>query len=694
MMKANQINFIDGLFSNNDTYLIPCYQRPYAWDDENCEMLWGDIKNLMTHKNFQEHFMGTIILFDVNDDENYEPKQYWVIDGQQRITTIYVLLKALFDLVVENGNNELLATRIKMYLYNSSQLKVIPKENDIAVLQNIFFHTHELLNPTDLNDAYDYFKKEINDFCLKDNRYDEVFAALCKLTAVKEVFFFTDYEDPHAVFEHVNADRKELTLTDKVRNFLLLSDKYMVARTLYNLVWRPMEEKFIDHFDDKKRQEKLDDYVFKFLQLKIPGISKRNAYERFRIHLTELIIEQEQPNINLEHAKTNDNFAYAPNSIAIPDSNLNFDDGENDEEQENSNEPLSTADDIRLCWLNELIYYSYFYIIFNCDYYDDNSLNLGRKEAKLGKEPYRFIYHAYSWNIRLMLYWFRMLENTSHYVLFFKLFEWEDKGKITQETLEKILYLILNYTIRWTIISESNKCPSDSAYNAILPTIYFQNNIDENGINNQNCYQFFVQYFKEYTKEQPDQLFASDEQVMDALKENNITNINLLYLLFLLIYYDTLLFNENKFYTKSIYLIYILPDINIEEFSDTCWLEKDSEHDWTGLSLHELDWLLKNLVNRIGNLGIIEEKIWDKIAATTKNRDKTNHIAWFLLPSNDFYSKKRFFSLSIFADSSYEVMLESNDWKAVDINKRTFALAKKILKCLTALLGEDDARRN
>ena len=696
MVDAKQINFVDELFGNNNNYLIPCYQRNFAWKEEDCEMLWGDIENLILHHNLQEHFMGTIILFDVENSEDNQANMYWIIDGQQRLTVIYILLKALYDLVVQDDNNVILAAKIKTYLYNSNSLKIIPKENDNASLQDIFFHPDQVTSVNDLYDTYEYFQKEISNFYLQNKNYENIFSALCKLTAVKEIFHANDYEDPHAVFEHVNADRKELTLADKVRNFLLLSDKYGTARSLYNLIWRPMEEKFIDHFDDKERQDKLDDFVLKFLQLKIPGVAKSNAYEKFRIYLTDLINEQEEANQNssFQVGQINNHVSLENSPITLNNLDKNFKDVEDDSDEIDNNEPLSTSDKTRLNWLKELTYYSYFYILFNCNFYDDNNLSVGRKEGKLGQEPYRFTYHAYSWNIRVILYWLRMLKTTSPYVLFFKLFEWEDKKQISQLTLEKLLYLMLNYTIRLTIFDDNNVCPLDKVFNSILPTIYATNNINDQFINDDNCYQLFINYLNKDAKGMFKQQFIKDEIIIDKLKETKISNPNLLSLLFLVVYYGKLLFPEDQLYKHKLYLIYILPFTDIEDFFKTSWLEKDPKHDWSGLTNSELTWILKNVVYKIGNLGIINEPVWKKIIGNTKARGKTDQINWFFLPGNDFLQKKIFFSRSLFADSLYEIMLESNDWNSVAINKRTIELISKIIKCLPYLIGEDYGSKN
>ena len=669
-MKASTINFIEGLFGNNDTFLIPCYQRPYAWKEKDCELLWDNISNLIAHPNLQEHFMGTIIFFDVGNNETSSAQKYWIIDGQQRVTTIYVILKALYDLVCEKEGNEILVSALKTLLFNSNHLKLIPKENDNDTLRDIFYHSNQLIKSNDLIDVYYFFKKSIKNICNSAISYGDVFNALNKLNAVKEIFLSSDNEDPHTTFEHVNARRVELTLTDKVRNFLLLADKYPVARYYYNAIWKPMEEKFIDCFADKDRKKNLDEFVLKFLQLKIKNISNKNAYEKFRVHLNELIAHQEKQ-INLQSA------------FASADS---IDDDENDEVVRQ--EPKSEADNIRLIWLNELSYYSYFYILFSCNYYDENGLKFGEKEAKLGNDEYKHIYHGYSWNIRVILYWFRMLNYTDQYCLFFKLFEWEDKKKISSDTLEKVLLLILNYVLRYAI--KNKDYPIAGVFNSLLENIYHDENTNETEINDANCYKIFLTYFQECTKTGTVEQIYSNGTIINAVKENDFTDPHLLTVLFLLIYYKTLLFPIDKFYEKKLHLIFILPSTIIEDFNGSKWLENDPNNNWIGLGKQELHWMLTNLALHIGNITLIDDKVWTILKQNALKKDKVYKIDWFLLHNNDFITKKDVISHSKFVNDFCQLIIDASSWNSTNINQRTNEIAKKIIEYLPPPMEEDN----
>jgi uncharacterized protein with ParB-like and HNH nuclease domain len=90
-MHAHQRSLTEILFAENHQFTIPIYQRPYSWQKKQCEKLWQDIKN--AGQNSREHFIGSIVRFQ--NSEKQEVSINTVIDGQQRITTILLLVSAM-----------------------------------------------------------------------------------------------------------------------------------------------------------------------------------------------------------------------------------------------------------------------------------------------------------------------------------------------------------------------------------------------------------------------------------------------------------------------------------------------------------------------------------------------------------------------------------------------------------------------
>ena len=102
-MNANSERILTYMFENRRQYCIPVYQRNYDWKRDNCVTLFDDIKNLINTE--KKHFLGTIV--QVSLEEKNGIKRYLIIDGQQRFTTLFLLIKALRDSTVKESEQEL-----------------------------------------------------------------------------------------------------------------------------------------------------------------------------------------------------------------------------------------------------------------------------------------------------------------------------------------------------------------------------------------------------------------------------------------------------------------------------------------------------------------------------------------------------------------------------------------------------------
>lgn len=102
-MKADTISVLEFLGGSKRIFNIPVYQRNYSWKEEQCKKLFDDILKI----KFQDkalHFIGTIVYVDINASPSF--KEFIIIDGQQRITTILLLLKALYDEAIDDNFKE------------------------------------------------------------------------------------------------------------------------------------------------------------------------------------------------------------------------------------------------------------------------------------------------------------------------------------------------------------------------------------------------------------------------------------------------------------------------------------------------------------------------------------------------------------------------------------------------------------
>ena len=123
-MKANEKYLIRFLDSSDTNFVIPVYQRNYDWKKEQCKQLYDDLVNMIKYK-YKSHFFGTIVSIYNDSGRN---REYLIIDGQQRITTISILLLAIVNIIKEKLTNQYL---INQYCEDDDRkLKLKPIKND------------------------------------------------------------------------------------------------------------------------------------------------------------------------------------------------------------------------------------------------------------------------------------------------------------------------------------------------------------------------------------------------------------------------------------------------------------------------------------------------------------------------------------------------------------------------------------
>ena len=246
--------FIEG----NKQFQIPVYQRKYRWSSKNCDTLWDDILRTGKNNKIQNHFIGSIVYVLSTDYQATGISQLTVIDGQQRLTTISLLLYALSKRMEKNYKGKLLTPQKiqKQWLSNSEETddnlkrKLVLNETDNDTLNNILDDV-QLLEPYSRNikDNYEYFVKELEQLTT-DEEIDQVIMGILKLKVVY-ITLKTNEDDPQLIFESLNATGVNLSQTDLIRNFLLMGLKPGEQEKLYKNYWLPMETQLTsDYFDN------------------------------------------------------------------------------------------------------------------------------------------------------------------------------------------------------------------------------------------------------------------------------------------------------------------------------------------------------------------------------------------------------------------------------------------------------------
>ena len=248
---------IMGLISEmNARYVVPVYQRPYSWGDEQCVQLWDDI--LSCGRRRVPHFTGSIVTIQDGTVSDQGVAQHLVIDGQQRITTIMLLLMALARYASRHPEERLSFSRDEIveggYLTNryrsgEDHYKLTLSKNDRAYYQALVDHVErpdEVAEPEEVFYSYAYPCLRSN-LALFEQRLealddvDSVWAGLQRLEVVS-VSLTQGVDDPQVIFESMNSTGKDLSSGDLVRNFVLMGYPLSEQQELYRTYWRPLEE--------------------------------------------------------------------------------------------------------------------------------------------------------------------------------------------------------------------------------------------------------------------------------------------------------------------------------------------------------------------------------------------------------------------------------------------------------------------
>lgn len=283
---------LNKLLNTSRQFIVPIFQRNYSWQKSQYEQLWFDILRASKFKEKQNHFIGSIVYIDMGTPAG-RPQQLLLIDGQQRLTTISILLCAIKDYVQKFNLETKLINLAKIknqFLYNSDEidedrykllLNVQDKETYIKLIDNTIFTVNK--PATNIIKCYEFFYERIEDFIKQYGQIDEIYAGIFKLSLVS-ISLDKDSDNPQMIFESMNSTGKDLSQTDLLRNYLLMDLTPEKQTRLYKTYWKPMEELFGEDIY-KNDVNKFDYFIRDFLTLKSDTghICKiNNVYENFK----------------------------------------------------------------------------------------------------------------------------------------------------------------------------------------------------------------------------------------------------------------------------------------------------------------------------------------------------------------------------------------------------------------------------
>lgn len=283
-MKATEAKLL-AFIKKSPQFVIPIYQRTYSWTEKECRQLWDDILRTGSNDDITTHFFGSIVYIEKGLSQVISQSPLLVIDGQQRLTTVTLLITALANALDDTEPVEGFSQRKlrNYYLLNPEEdgeqhFKLILSQTDkdslIAILNKSEQPKNYSIRVTENLKLFDSLIKDS-----KDN-----LATICKGLAkllVVDVALSRDQDNPQLIFESMNSTGRELSQADLIRNYILMGLEPHLQTKLYEQYWRPMEVEF----GQEAYGTQFDSFMRHFLTVKTGNIPNQGeVYEAFKAH--------------------------------------------------------------------------------------------------------------------------------------------------------------------------------------------------------------------------------------------------------------------------------------------------------------------------------------------------------------------------------------------------------------------------
>lgn len=294
-MKATEAKLLKFL-KTSPQFMIPIYQRSYSWSEKECQQLWDDIIRAGQNENVNAHFIGSIVYIEKGLYQVSSQSPILVIDGQQRLTTITLLLSALIEklstLPVENQEiiDGFSPKKLKnYYLCNPEEdgekyYKLILSKTDKDSLISIVNGKEMPKNFSNrIKNNFEFFNEQI---AKNSDKLEILCKGIAKLIIV-DISLSNDQDNPQLIFESMNSTGKELTQADLIRNYVLMGLDIKQQTELYEDYWRPMEIDFGQEFYTTD----FDSFIRHYLTVKTGSIPRKSeVYDSFKKYSADSIL--------------------------------------------------------------------------------------------------------------------------------------------------------------------------------------------------------------------------------------------------------------------------------------------------------------------------------------------------------------------------------------------------------------------
>jgi uncharacterized protein with ParB-like and HNH nuclease domain len=299
-MKATEAKLLDFL-KKSPQFVIPIYQRTYSWTEKECQQLWADLLRTGATDEIGVHFIGSVVHIDEGLGNLAVQAPKLVIDGQQRLTTITLVLTALAEVLeaLPEDQQEPIegfapAMIREYYLINrlhkgDKRFKLLLSDTDRVTLMALVDPTAAATPPEPsirIKANHQFFLEQLRQ---PSTDLAMVCRGISKLLVV-DVALARDQDNPQLIFESMNSTGRELSQADLIRNFVLMGQPPELQEQLYTLHWRPMELLF---GQEAYSGNEFSAFMRDFLTLQTGEVPLLNqVYDTFKAYARRPEIEQ------------------------------------------------------------------------------------------------------------------------------------------------------------------------------------------------------------------------------------------------------------------------------------------------------------------------------------------------------------------------------------------------------------------
>ncbi len=304
---------VRALFEVERKLLAPLYQRPYSWSRRNLEEFWEDVKKVEDGES-EALFLGAIILKHEgpSDPGSGRLEEFLVLDGQQRIATLFLTLLAVsLEWQLHGHLDEATAIAEEFLISTRTRTRgeprfypTIPNAPEFAALCRELkiqwrLPTGSRFKPGKMTDSLAIARSEVRERCGSDEGFNGASLSELVLTLVDKVEIavinIAERHQPNEVFDRLNRKGQALTVGDLVKNeiFRRLNADAPTANELYNEHWKPFEDSFAD-------RKKHDDYYYPFTLTVDDKATVAGSFRALNTHWNATIRDESDPTTTAE----------------------------------------------------------------------------------------------------------------------------------------------------------------------------------------------------------------------------------------------------------------------------------------------------------------------------------------------------------------------------------------------------------